>query len=97
MRHLIEQAMGFFDIADFEPTGDGNVGGNHVTDIGLRSLQMGREKSESFIPFPTVALPGAHKAEPEKQRCVYNLVLREKMFRWVTATLITTVGSGRRT
>ena len=61
VRHLIEQAMGFFDIADFEPTGDGNVGGNHVTDIGLRSLQMGREKSESLVPFPTVALPGTHR------------------------------------
>lgn len=59
---------GFFEFTHFEALGDGNVGGDHVTDMGLRSLQMGREKSESFIPFPTVALPGAHKAEPEKQR-----------------------------
>lgn len=67
MRHLIEQVAGFFEIAHFEALSYGNVGGDHVTNMGLRSLQMGREKLEPFVPFPTVALPGAHEAEPEKQ------------------------------
>jgi len=65
--HLIEQVAGFFDIAHFEVLSDGNVGGDDVTDMGLRRLQLCREKSESFVPFPTVALPDAHKVDTEKQ------------------------------
>lgn len=71
MLHLIEQVAGFFEIAHFEALSDGNVGGDHVANMGLRRLRLCREKSESFFPFPTVALPGAHKVDTEKQRhCV---------------------------
>lgn len=62
---------GFFEISHFEALSDGNVGGDDVTDMGLRRLQLCREKSETFFPFPTAALPGAHKVDTEKQsHCV---------------------------
>lgn len=71
MRHLIEQVAGFFEIAHIEAFSDGNVGGDHETDMGLGSLQLGREKPEPLVPFPTVALPDAHRVDTQKQsHCV---------------------------
>lgn len=67
-----------FEIASFGMACNGDVGGDHVGEMRLWGLQKGREKSESFFPFPTVALPGAKKGEEVGEQshcCMENIVL----------------------
>lgn len=69
MRHFIEHVARFFEVTGFGASCDGGVGGDHVSEMGFRSLRKGREKLENFSSFPTIA----HLVESETQcHCAEN-------------------------